>query len=171
MLGARLPPFFLGHDADIFCSWQQMTWCLGSILPSNICLQFFGKCFPFPCVQTHHVSLLGSAIAFPVSQYNAIWDILVPDLIQVPVHDSRLANSPVQSQTMGFLGTVFETRLYGPVSKWFSLKGFFLDWTVQFSLIYMEKWGPFLRPDHMVFAKNGPVWTGPFLNLRLLLLL
>ena len=75
---------------------------------------------------------------------------------------TRLANSLVQSQTMGFLGTILETRLYGLVSKWFGLKGFFLDQTVWFSLIYTEKWGPFLRLDHMVFAKNGPIWTGPF---------
>ena len=38
---------------------------------------------------------------------------------------TRLANSLVWSQTMGFLGTVLETGLYGLVSKWFSLKGFF----------------------------------------------
>ena|SRR5438045_5495003 len=38
---------------------------------------------------------------------------------------SRLANSLVRSQTMGFLGTVLETRPYGLVSKWFGLKGFF----------------------------------------------
>src|SRR5438045_5150993 len=37
----------------------------------------------------------------------------------------RLANSLVQSQTMGFLGTILETRPYGLVSKWFGLKGFF----------------------------------------------
>ena len=41
------------------------------------------------------------------------------------IHVSRLANSPVWSQTVGFLGTVLETRPYGLVSKWFGLKGFF----------------------------------------------
>ena len=88
---------------------------------------------------------------------------------------ARLANSPVQSQTVGFLGTVFETGPYGLVSKRFGLKGFFIDQTVRFGPIHMNKWGPFLRPDRMVFAKNGPVWdwtvwshwteprnTGPF---------
>src|SRR5438045_7861907 len=38
------------------------------------------------------------------------------------VYVTRLANSPVQSQTVGFLGTVFETGPYGLVSKWFGLK-------------------------------------------------
>ena len=93
----------------------------------------------------------------------------------LPKVSIRLANSPVQSQTVGFLGTVFETGPYGLVSKRFGLKGFFIDQTVRFGPIHMNKWGPFLRPDRTVFAKNGPVWdwtvwshwteprnTGPF---------
>ena len=38
-----------------------------------------------------------------------------------PILTNRLANGPVRSQTVGFLGTVFQTELYGPVPKQFGL--------------------------------------------------